>query len=54
MPYPSSWSDKDIRMIGHIEASGASKSEAAATVNKFKSKHGTTKKQKAAKAKRRH
>lgn len=43
MPYPG-WSDKDIRMYRHIKASSGSKSIAAATVNKYRSRHGQTKK----------
>jgi hypothetical protein len=39
MPYPKSWSDKDLRMYRHIKASSGSKSIAAATVNKYKGKH---------------
>lgn len=38
MPYPG-WSPKMIRMYKHIKDSGASKAVAAATVNKFKSRH---------------
>jgi len=53
MPYPG-WSSKDIRQYKHVLDSSGSKSEAAAVVNKFRTKKGTTKKQKAAKAKRRH
>jgi hypothetical protein len=37
MPYPG-WSPKMIRMYKHIKDSSGSKSIAAATVNKFKSK----------------
>jgi hypothetical protein len=45
VPYPG-WSDKDVRQYKHILASSGSKSEAAATVNKGRTKRGTTKKQK--------
>lgn len=45
MPY-GSWSDKDIRMYKHIKASSGDKGIAAATVNKYRSRHGKTKKKK--------
>ena len=44
MPYPG-WSPKEIRQYKHIKESTGSKSIAAATVNKFKSK-GKKKKRK--------
>jgi hypothetical protein len=45
VPYPG-WSDKDIRMYKHIKKSSGDKATAAATVNKFRTKQGRTKKQK--------
>lgn len=41
---PSYFSAKDERMYNHIRDSGLSKGAAAATVNKYRSRHGLTKK----------
>lgn len=43
---PSYFSPKQERMYEHIRDSGQSKAVAAATVNKFRSRHGLTKKAK--------
>lgn len=45
MPYPG-WSAKRVRMYKHILDTGASKSEAAATVNKTRRKKGELKQKK--------
>jgi hypothetical protein len=43
---PSYFSAKQERMYEHIRASGLSKGAAAATVNKYRTKHKLTKKSK--------
>jgi hypothetical protein len=40
---PAGWSAKDERMAQHIVDGGASKQVAMATVNKYRSRHGRTK-----------
>ena len=43
---PKYFSAKDERMVKHIKDSGAPDSVAFATVNKYRAKHGLTKKAK--------
>jgi hypothetical protein len=40
VPYNPAWSDKDIRMYKHVEASAGSKRIAAATVNAYLNRKG--------------